>query len=423
MRTSTSGLLAASLGLLLLLPASVSAQSSPRCAVAPFDGGGDVVLRRSFLRALEENGFVQVIPEDEVDRAAEGGASPADIARATGAEMVITGTASGSRRSRRLELIAYDATGRQLATESLRVPNGGAGRRALDEGISNLLSAALPALSSSSGSTSSGSGPVEVPDPTEEEETETPTRTTAPVTTAAPLGQYGANPLLFVARLGLVLRTRDAETVLSSGMPRSWHAEPLYAELHVGLELRPLAQSNDLGRGLFLRAEFANAVGLGTRDPSGGAVNTHFFRVAGDVGYLLPVGSAVEVGVAFGFGWDAYLLGTNFEFPSVEIPHLRPALRGRLRLIDELVVVGIESGLRIGLDRGGLTPAFGGGDTIGFDVGGSISGALDFGLAYNVDVTWVGYWHSFSGGGGLGDGQNGTEQGVRFLLSLGYAFR
>jgi hypothetical protein len=407
----------------LVAPAEAAAQDTPRCAVAPFEG--DVVLRRSFMRALEENGFVQVIGEDEVDRAAEGGAGPRDIAQATGADLVITGEASGSRRARRLELVAYDASGRQIATETIRMRPGGAGRRSLDEGISNLLSSALPALGATAPAeepaetTTTGGGPTRSSGGGGGGSTRVPT---SPTPTPAHT-EFGANPVVFVARLGLVLRTRDAEAVLSSGMPRSWRSEPLYAELHVGLELRPLAQNDDLSRGLFIRGEFANAVALGTRAPSGDAVDTHFFRFAADIGYLLPVGAAVEVGLGVGFGWDAYNLGSNFEFPSVELPHVRPALRGRLRLVDELVVIGLESGLRIAVDRGALSAAFGRGDTIGFDVGASISGALDFGLAYNLDLTWAGFWHGFSGGGTLGNGQSGTEQGLRVLLSAGYAFR
>lgn len=406
---------------LAALTNQAAAQDLPRAAVPAFDGGGDVVLRRSVMRAIEENGFVSVIAEEEVDRAS---GSPAEIARATGADLVIQGSASGSRRSRRVELVAYDASGRQIATETIRMRPGGAGRRALDSGISDLLAAALPQLSGSPAApVSTGGGEVEEAEEEEEVEEVTPPAGGGGGGGGASDGSLGANPLIFVVRLGLVLRTRDAEAVLSSGMPRSWRSEPIYAELHAGFELRPLAQNDDLARGIFLRGEFANAVGLGTRDPRGGEVSTHFWRLAADLGYLFPIGPVVEIGASFGFGYDAYSLGANTEFPSVELPHLRPGIRGRLRLLDELIVVGIDSGLRIALDRGAVSAAFGRGDTLGFDVGGSVSGALDFGLAYSVDLSWVGYWHGFSGGGTLGDGQNGVEHGFRALLAVGYGFR
>jgi hypothetical protein len=410
---------------LAVLTSQARAQDLPRAAVPAFDGGGDVVLRRSVMRALEENGFVSVVSEDEVDRAS---GPPADVARATGADLVILGTATGSRRSRRLELVAYDASGRQIASETIRMRPGGSGRRALDAGISDLLAAALPQLAGSPAApVATGGGAEEIVEEEEEPE-DVADRSSGGGGGGggggtASDGSLGANPLIFVVRLGLVLRTRDAEAVLSSGMPRSWRSEPIYAELHAGLELRPLAQNDDMGRGLFLRGEFANAVGLGTRDPRGGEVSTHFWRVAADLGYLFPIGSVVELGASFGFGYDAYSLGANNEFPSVELPYLRPGVRGRLRLLDELIVVGIDSGVHIALDRGAVSAAFGRGDTIGFDVGGSVSGALDFGLAYSVDLSWVGYWHGFSGGGTLGDGVNGVEHGFRALLALGYGFR
>jgi hypothetical protein len=411
------------LGALALLVATLStsparAQDLPACAVAPFEGSAGPVLRRSFARALEESGFVRVIPEDQVD-----GGAPDAIARTVGADLVITGEVSGSRRARRVDLVAYDANGREIGRETVRVRPGGAGRRAVDRGVNDLLADALPQLGSRSGG-DAGAAPVHTtPAEVEEEEEAVGDEPAEPSAPSTGRGEFGANPLLFVVRLGVSIRTRDAEAVLSSGMPRSWRSNPVYAELHAGFELRPLAQQNDLSRGLFIRGEFANAVGLGTLSPSGQAVDTHFWRVGGDLGYLLPVGPAVEVGLAFGAGYDAYDLGANTEFPSVDLIYLRPALRGRLRLVDEVVVVGLESGLRVAIDRGPISAAFGGGDTIGFDVGASVSGALDFGLAYSVDMTWVGYWHSFSGGGTLATGQDGTEHGFRVLVSAGYAFR
>lgn len=422
-RHSVLGALALLLATLLLGTLSMTqpaeAQELPSCAVAPFEGSAGAVMRRSFARALQESGFVRMIPEDQVDRA---GSAPDAIARATGAQLVITGSVSGSRRARRVDLVAYDASGREIGRETVRVRSGSAGRRAVDRGINDLLADALPQLASGSGGGETSTAPTAPAhtEPTEAEEEEEAEEVSTPSATRSDLG---ANPLLFVVRLGVSIRTRDAEAVLSSGMPRSWRSNPVYAELHAGLELRPLAQENDLSRGLFIRGEFASAVGLGTLSPSGSPVDTQFWRVGGDLGYLLPVGPAVEVGLAFGAGYDAYDLGTNTEFPSVDLIYLRPALRGRLRLVDEVVVVGLESGLRIAVDRGPITAAFGGGDTIGFDVGANVGGAFDFGLAYQIDLTWVGYWHSFSGGGTLATGQDGTEHGFRVLISAGYAFR
>ena len=405
-----------SVALALVLAPTARAQG-PRCAVPQFEG--EVVLWRSFLRALEDNGFVSVVSEAELDAAAA--TDPVALARATSADLVIAGTVTGSRRSRRLEVVASDGEGRELARQTIAVRSGGAGRRALDQGISDLLAAALPALAASPPPEAPTPVPMagEALDASEDEPAERPAP--APPSRASD-GELGPNPPLLALRVGVVVRTRDAETLLLAGSPRSWRSEPVYVELHAGVELRPLASADDLSRGLYLRAEFAAAVGLGSRDPMGRDVSTQFFRAGGDVGYLAPVGPVVEVGGGLGFGWDAYLLGANPNYPSVELPHLRPHLRSRLRLAGELVVIGVEAGLRIPVDRGALTAAFGQGDTLGFDAGASVGGAADFGLSYALDLSWAGYWHGFSGGGAIGTGVNGVEHGFRLLVAAGYAF-
>jgi hypothetical protein len=413
---SRSVLFVVSVALALTLAPTANAQG-PRCAVPRFEG--EVVLWRSFLRALEDNGFVSVVSEEEVGAAGE--TDPVALARATSAEIVIEGAVSGSRRSRRLELVATDAAGRELGRGTIPVRSGGAGRRALDEGISDLLAAALPALAAAP--------PAEDPTPVpvadvvaDASEVSAPEGRPSPPASRSGDGELGPSPPLLALRVGVVVRTRDAETLLLAGSPRSWRSEPVYVELHAGVELRPLASSDDLSRGLYLRAEFAGAVGLGSRDPMGRDVSTQFFRAAGDVGYLAPVGAVVEVGGGLGFGWDAYLLGANPNYPSVELPHLRPHVRSRLRLAGELVVVGVEAGLRIPVDRGALTTAFGRGDTLGFDASLSVGGTAEFGLSYGLDVAWAGYWHGFAGGGAIGTGVNGVEHGFRLLLAAGYAF-
>jgi hypothetical protein len=403
---------------LALLVAPAARAQGPRCAVPQFEG--EVVLWRSFLRALEDNGFVSVIPEAELDAAAA--TDPVALARATSADLVIEGAVTGSRRSRRLEVVASDAAGRELARETISVRSGGAGRRALDQGISDLLSAALPALAAAP--PPAAPTPVRMADAATDRPEDAPPAgpSSPPPPSRTEDGELGPNPPLLALRLGAVMRTRDAEALLLAGSPRSWRSEPVYVELYAGVELRPLASADDLARGLYLRAEFAGAVGLGSRDPMGRDVSTQFFRAGGDVGYLAPVGAVVEVGGGLGFGWDAYLLGANPNYPSVELPHLRPHLRSRLRLAGELVVIGVEAGLRIPVDRGALTAAFGRGDTLGFDASASVSGTADFGLSYALDLSWAGYWHSFSGGGAIGTGVSGVEHGFRLLVAAGYAF-
>lgn len=398
-----------------VLASPVMAQDGPRCAVLPLDGSGSVVVRRSLMRSIEEHGGVTVIDEDEVDSAAEGGASPHVVADRTHADLVISGEVSGRGARRTLSLEATDAEGRVLATAEIRLRTGGAGRRALDEGVADLLDAALPDLTRDEAPAEREVRPEPEPEARRDRRREEP----------EPYA-FGVDPHIFTIRVGLVVRTRDARVNVAGGNPRSWRADPAYVELWAGLELRPLARSRDYWRGLFLRGDVAIAAGLGSRDERGGTVATEFFRFSGDLGYLVPIGDVVELGGSFGGGFDAYHLGTNTLFPGVELPYVRPGLRGRIRALGETIVISADFGYRAVVARSELSAAFGGGDTHGIDVSGGISGVIELGpdvggVAYGVEVGWAGLWHSFSGGGVLANGESGSEEGLRVLVSGGWS--
>lgn len=393
----------------------------------PFEGSSTVVVRRSFMRALEDHGGVRVVDEDEVDAVAEGG--PRAVAERTGASLVITGAVSGRGSRRTLAVEALDGSGRELARAEIRLRSGGAGRRALNDGVADLLASAIPGAVSAASSDTGGRDDAEeelLDDDTEEPEDDGGDSRASP-SASAPSG-VGVDPRIFTVRVGLVLRTRDAEVLLTSGSPRSWRSDPMYVELWAGLELRPLARSGDAWRGLFLRGDVAVAAGLGSRDERGASVATTFFRASGDLGYLAPIGDVLELGGALGFGFDAYQLGANSLYPSVELPYVRPGARARIRALGETLVVSVDVGYRGIVSRSALGETFGpsGGESHGFDVGGAVSGAVDLGgdvggVAYGVEASWVGVWHSFAGTGSLGQGERGTEQGFRLLVSAGWA--
>lgn len=419
---------------LLLATASAGGQDRPRCAVMPLDGSGTVVVRRSLMRALEDHGGVVVIDEDDVDAVAGGGATPAEVAAATRAELVIRGEVEGRGARRTLRVSALDRTGREVAGAEIRLRTGGPGRRALLDGVADLLGVALGALASAPASrTGAGRGADDAGGGREraagDGDGEPRARSSTGPAAAAPApSPLGVDPRIVTVRVGVVLRTREAEVVLSSGSPRSWRSDPMYAELWAGLEVRPLARSGDAWRGLFLRGEVAVAAGLGSRDERGVSIATEFLRASGDLGYVVPVGDVLELGGALGFGWDAYQLGANVLFPSLEMPYVRPGVRARVRALGESLVVGADVGYRAIVSRSALGEAFGpaGGDSHGFDVGGSISGSIDLGgdagaIAYGIEASWVGVWHSFAGAGSLGAGERGVEQGFRLLLSAGWA--
>lgn len=421
--------LAAALCAWVALAAPALAQDRPRCAVMPLEGSGTVVVRRSLMRALGEHGAVSVVEEDDIDAVVGRGGGPAEVAARTRAALVITGAVEGRGSRRTLSLEALDPSGRELARAEIRVRTGGAGRRALNDGVADLLAAALPGAAASAARRDEATGDEEDDgEGDEDDERDARARGRGSRPAAAGPSEFGVDPRIFTLRVGVVLRTRDAEVVLESGAPRSWRSDPMYVELWAGLELRPLARSGDAWRGLFLRGDAAVAAGLGSRDESDRSVATQFFRVSADLGYLAPLGDIVELGGSVGFGYDAYQLGANMLFPSVELPYVRPGVRARVRALGESLVVGVDVGYRGIVSRSALGETFGpaGGDSHGFDAGGGVSGAIDLGgdlggIAYGVEASWVGVWHTFAGTGALGAGERGTEHGVRLLFSAGWA--
>jgi len=132
----------------------------------------------------------------------------------------------------------------------------------------------------------------------------------------------------------------------------------------------------------------------------------------------------VEIGAGLGFGYDAYQIADNRVMPGVEYPYLRPSIRGRIRILEEIVVLDAEVGFRSLFGRDRLSTAFGpSGDSFGLDAGLGVTGIFDFGLTYRADFSWASYWHSFAGGGTLATATSGTDQGIRIGVMLGYGFR
>lgn len=396
LRSSTPLALALALAA-FLLPTSVSAQRIGT-VVMPFDGAGADAVRTQVHDALAEDSRLDVAALDE--------GSP-------DARILISGSTSGRAARRTFELVASDAEGNELATQSGRVGRGAAGRRAVGDATRALVDAAIPRLP---------------PPPREEEPVETtPTETTpveTPATEAAPTP--GSDPAILSLLVGAVFRNRTSEVRLENGGSQLYDSG-FYVELAGAAELRPLAHDPGLARGLFVRAHYAHAVGLGTQDCGSGSCqrfDTTFFRVYGDVGFLFDLGRVAELGAGVGFGFEAYQIADNRVMPGVEYPYLRPSVRGRIRILEELVVLDAEVGLRSLFGRDRLGTAFGpSGDSLGMDAGLGITGLLDFGLTWRADFTWASYWHSFAGGGTLQNGQSGTDQGIRIGVMLGYGLR
>lgn len=406
---------------LLAIPASAQV----RVGVMPFGGAGGSGARRQVQSALEDDGRVSAIDLDTVDGAAErsgagsgGEDGIADAASELGARVIVQGNVSGRGRRRRLTLTARDETGRQIGRAGGAMRGAGVARA-----VRSLLGEALEGLP---------------PEPEEPEEA-----APEPVMDEEPIGDDEVEPPSderplqqrapwLNAQFVLGIRTRDASVTLADTTNREWNARPVYAELGLRAEVRPFASSTDLLRGLYGNFFFANSVGLQSTRVSGCTptdaddckIDTNFFRVAFAVGFLFPLIDILDLGVEFGAGWDVYNIETNDVLPSAEYVYLRPALRSRLRLVDEIVGIDFELGVRPVVSRGEI--GYGqGGDTIGFDVGGGLSGSIPLaggiGLTYGVQLAWVSYWLSYAEpeAPSAMDATTGTDQGVRVMFAVG----
>ncbi len=389
-------------GAALLLPSVVSAQRGVGAVVMPFDGPGSEAVRGQVHDALAEDPRLDVAPLDE---------------GAPDARVLVSGSTAGRATRRTFELVASDAQGTELATQSGRVGRGAAGRRAVADATRSLIDNAIARLPAEP-SQAETSTEIEPADTTE---TQTPPVEAGPTTTNA-----ATDPPIVGILVGAVFRNRTADVRLENGGSQIYDSG-FYVELAAGLEIRPLAHDPGLGRGLFLRASYAHAVGLGTQDCGSGTCqryDTTFFRAYGDVGFLFDLGRVVEIGAGLGFGYDAYQIADNRVMPGVEYPFLRPGIRGRIRVLEEMVVLDADVGFRALFGRDRLSTAFGPtGDSFGIDAGLGVTGIFDFGLMYRADFTWASYWHSFGGGGTLQTATSGVDQGIRIGVMLGYGFR
>jgi hypothetical protein len=404
------------------LPAAAAAQGRVPVAVLPFGGPGGTAARRTAIAALENEPRVTVTDEGIADAAAAragataSGATGVDaFARQLQVRVVIQGTLGGRARSRQLSLTARDAHGAGIATQTVRIRGGAAGRRAIEGALRSLLDTALASLPPERPPVVATAAQEEGPPPIED----------GPPYEPLPTRPFGEDPAILTLLVMGGARSRDMSIRLDDGTTRSYEVSP-YFDLAGRAELRPLAHEQNYARGLYVVAEAGGAIALSSRAPGATSmVSTNYYRIAGSVGYLVPIVDVLEVGVGVGGGYDAFELGDNTALPTVAYPYLRPAARVRVRAIGEALVIGAEGGYRALFSRDGLSSSFGpNGSSFGWDIGGTVSGMFDIGLSYWVEGGFTQYVHQFDlGPGTLGQGNHGADGGYRFLVGLGYSVR
>jgi hypothetical protein len=378
------------------------ASAQVHVAVVPFEGSGAAGARRQVERALDGDSRVVAIDLARVDAAAsrvgagsEGEQGISDVAHELEARMIIQGQVTGRGRRRRIQLTARDHDGNEVGTA--RGPMRGQG---VSRVVSQLLDQGLSRLPPPTQEEVEAPPPVRTPmgeEPDEDDGGEDEGGDDGGDDGEAPDWDMRA-PLLLV-QVGAVPRSREADVTLADtrhGRYNAW-----YWELGARAEIRPFNADPSVIRGLYGRAHFSHAVGLASKiDSTGQAVDSTFFRLDFGVGFLLPLADIFDLGVELGAGWDTYTLSDNPLLESAEYVYIRPAARGRLRILGEYVVLNAEVGVRPVLSRGDFNTYGTSGDTLGFDVGGGIGGGLGLGgglgITWALEVAWVGYWANYA---------------------------
>ncbi|MEZ5205371.1 MAG: hypothetical protein R2701_13620, partial [Acidimicrobiales bacterium] len=157
------------------------------------------------------------------------------------------------------------------------------------------------------------------------------------------------------------------------------------------------------------------------------SVSTNFARFQLVAGWMAPLADMVELGVGIGGGLDGFYFSANPILPTSEIAYIRAAARGRVRLMQETVVLELDLAYRGVLGTGDIAGAFGdGAETHGVDVGAGLTGNLakvaDLGFTWAVRFAYVGYFTSYSGTAADAQGTDGAEQSIRFTLLAGWSF-
>lgn len=400
----------------IALTAGLASAQAPRTAVAPFEGRGARSLQRLVERVLEDR--AELVDRGEVSDAAEragvsgtGASGVSELASAVGARVIVQGEVGGSRRAQRVSLVVRGADGTELARGNATLRRGRRGRGAFDRQVGRVFDQAVSALPST-------------PEPIEEPIAE-PEPEPEPV---APSETPQDGLALVAITAGLSVRTRDAHLVLAGTGTRTY-ASGAFPEIVLGVEARPFANESHLGRGLFLQGSFAHSVGLGSQTMGAAdSVSTNFARFALGAGWLAPIEEVAEVGAGLTVGYDGYHLGPNVVLPTAEYVFIRPAVRGRVRVMREAFVIEAELGYRGVVGIGALGPAFGEqagahGVDVGIGIGGNLFTVLEQGFTWAARFEYVGYFLSFSGNGTDADGQSGTEEALRGTLLIGWSFR
>jgi hypothetical protein len=372
--------------------ASPEAHADARVGLA-LTGRGAAPVRAALERGLAARGLIVVEASPTEDPATQAGALELSA--------LVLGAVDAQGRRWRAELRILDRAGREHARVERSVARG------REEELVGALADALPAMTATPEAPAPSvreAAPPEAPP--------APSPTVADREPSATVDTPSTPLVTALVQVGAGLRSRAIELVSPDGADAAYRAEP-YAELVIRAEARFVNIA-------FVRAAFGTSAGLRSEreDPRLGEVDTWFAWAQGDAGAVISLGE-VELGAAFGAGWDRYGLGFNELVPTAEYVHLRPAALLGVRLIGPALVLQAEGAVRIPFGVGDLASVHGiEHDVIGADGLVRLQGTIDPGFTWAVEFGARRYWLTFARPTGEA---RGTDGGWHTTLWAGWS--
>jgi hypothetical protein len=404
------------------LEVSPARADGPRVAVLPFEGSEAISSRLAVHEALGRGG-VDVVSlgaaGDAARRARVRGLSRRGISRAleyAEADAALRGRTRVERDEVRVRLVLASGSGEVLLDREV-------GLDELDDAASAIRTA-LGRTRPSAGTLATRSARVAAPTMRADREARAGRTDHAQRGEPAPIEEGEAPELPWLALgIGASARLRDAAFDAEDGtrFHRAW-----YPSIDLGAELRPFHVARGIERGLFVRAAFHHSVGLRTIGPNDTVVDTSFWGLGADAGLLLAIADGWDVGFVIGIGVDSFGLAETSAtlVPTALYGTLRPGLRARAQLLDELVVLDVGASYRWLFERGPIGAAFGAsGESHGFDASLSLGGSVDVGFSWALSAELTGAFHQHHGEAELVSASGGRDLGVRFGARIGLALR
>lgn len=407
------------LGASSALAQPVRAQGLPRTVVLRFEGPRAEQARRAAVDGLA--GSYELIEEDALveaaDRIGVDVSTPegmASVVEHLGVTLVIGGFVEGSGRRATTTVWVMDVRGNELTRRQVGPPTGRGAAAAIGEAASMAASEAMATLHPPE------PVPVEVveapSDPVDREEIPGREPEQADVS-----GRW--NQPLVRALVGLRIRNRSI--AVSPDTINDRFDADFFPDLQLLVEARPFAMDPGALRGLYFALSGGVSVGMSYVQVDGDAPGMTSFNFEVDAGYGLVLAETVELVLSVGVGLDGFDLAdtTLADFPSALYSFVRPAVQGRIRLLDQLLVAELGLGGRIVWDAGQLQAQdrFGpeGTSAGGVDFHVGLAGTVDPGFTWAARFAYTGYFLGFNGGI---EESRATDEAIQFWLMVGWAF-